>query len=539
MDAFVSYTSVSQSILSKIYRDLKSFPRHSVIETDPDQAFQSLPLNPTATREMCTSEPSPHVAVVGAGLAGLRCVDILERYGFRVTLIEGRDRLGGRVAQEMLPNGHLVDLGPNWIHGTNDNPILDLAKATGTAVGSWDASSYMFDESGSLLELEESEKYAGIMWDIIQEAFQYSNAHSATIPSGDSLLDFFHRRLPERIPDSDAGHVEDRALVLQAAEFWGAFVGSPISTQSLKFFWLEECIDGENLFCADTYKKILSAVARPARERATILLSTKVTKFEMRTADRPKPRLHTAAGQTMEFDEVVCTAPLGWLKKNLDAFEPSLPGRLELGIEAIGYGCLEKVYISFAQAFWLVPDENGRTVHGFCQWLEPKYVPESNPARWNQEIVELASSTLQTSHPTLLFYIFGDESKFITDQVGGLKTAKEREAFLDGFFKPYYSRLPQFDETSADCKPTAYLSTSWLHDDLAGNGSYCNFQVGLEQGDDDIRAMREGVPAGGLWFAGEHTAPFVALGTATGAYWSGESIGRRIAEAYGRVGQQG
>lgn len=28
--------------------------------------------------------------------------------------------------------------------------------------------------------------------------------------------------------------------------------------------------------------------------------------------------------------------------------------------------------------------------------------------------------------------------------------------------------------------------------------------------------------------AGEHTAPFVALGTVTGAYWSGEGVARRI-----------
>ena len=45
--------------------------------------------------------------------------------------------------------------------------------------------------------------------------------------------------------------------------------------------------------------------------------------------------------------------------------------------------------------------------------------------------------------------------------------------------------------------------------------------------------MREGVPARSIWLAGEHTAPFVALGTVTGAYWSGEGIARRIAEGYG------
>lgn len=35
-----------------------------------------------------------------------------------------------------------------------------------------------------------------------------------------------------------------------------------------------------------------------------------------------------------------------------------------------------------------------------------------------------------------------------------------------------------------------------------------------------------------MWFAGEHTAPFIALGTTTGAYWSGEGVARRIVRAY-------
>lgn len=69
---------------------------------------------------------------------------------------------------------------------------------------------------------------------------------------------------------------------------------------------------------------------------------------------------------------------------------------------------------------------------------------------------------------------------------------------------------------------------------MAGNGSYCNFQAGLEEGDEDLLAMRAGVPGEGVWLAGEHTAPFVAVGTATGAYWSGEDVGRRIVKGYGR-----
>ena len=39
----------------------------------------------------------PHICVVGAGVAGLRCADLLTRKGLKVTIIEARDRIGGRV----------------------------------------------------------------------------------------------------------------------------------------------------------------------------------------------------------------------------------------------------------------------------------------------------------------------------------------------------------------------------------------------------------------------------------------------------------
>ncbi len=57
----------------------------------------------------------------------------------------------------------------------------------------------------------------------------------------------------------------------------------------------------------------------------------------------PKPIIHTDDGQSFEFDEVVVTAPLGWLQKNKQAFEPELPDRFCEALDAVGYGNLEKV----------------------------------------------------------------------------------------------------------------------------------------------------------------------------------------------------
>ena len=58
-------------------------------------------LNGVAKKMMSRVLPQgggPHVCVIGAGIAGLRCAEILSRRGMQVTILEGRDRIGGRVS---------------------------------------------------------------------------------------------------------------------------------------------------------------------------------------------------------------------------------------------------------------------------------------------------------------------------------------------------------------------------------------------------------------------------------------------------------
>ena len=47
----------------------------------------------------------PHVCIVGAGMAGIRCAQVMMEKGAKVTVFEGRDRIGGRVRS------------PWWIQG--------------------------------------------------------------------------------------------------------------------------------------------------------------------------------------------------------------------------------------------------------------------------------------------------------------------------------------------------------------------------------------------------------------------------------------
>ena len=130
--------------------------------------------------------------------------------------------------------------GPNWIHGTDHNPILDLAKETATTTFHPNGeSTHVYDESGKLLDEQKAARHTELFWGILGKAFEYSNQESASIPQERSLMDYFHTIVKEKKLDEDSS-----TLVLQLASMWGDFIGDTVETQSLKYLWLEECIDG-------------------------------------------------------------------------------------------------------------------------------------------------------------------------------------------------------------------------------------------------------------------------------------------------------
>lgn len=74
---------------------------------------------PTAASTKATA---PTVIVIGAGVAGLKSAADLAAKGYAVTVLESRDRVGGRiwtVTKTPVP----IELGAQWIHG-NHSPIM-------------------------------------------------------------------------------------------------------------------------------------------------------------------------------------------------------------------------------------------------------------------------------------------------------------------------------------------------------------------------------------------------------------------------------
>lgn len=50
------------------------------------------------SNDAAPSRTKYHVCVIGAGISGLRCADVLLQHGIQVTILEARNRIGGRVS---------------------------------------------------------------------------------------------------------------------------------------------------------------------------------------------------------------------------------------------------------------------------------------------------------------------------------------------------------------------------------------------------------------------------------------------------------
>ena len=126
---------------------------------------------------------------------------------------------------------------------TGNNPIIRLAKETETPLHLWKENALLVDRQGHVVDAAEANKILKQVWEVLERATEHSTDHSQSISPDKSLYSFFKDHCDQAL-QSEMMSQHERDLVLGMSEMWGAYVGDRVERQSLRYFFLEDCIEG-------------------------------------------------------------------------------------------------------------------------------------------------------------------------------------------------------------------------------------------------------------------------------------------------------
>lgn len=300
-----------------------------------------------AIKERFPSELSePSVIIIGSGLAGLAAARQLMRFGFKVMVLEGRKRAGGRVYTKKMEGGNRLsgaaDLGGSVLTGTLGNPLGIVARQLGYFLHKVRDKCPLYSVDGKPVDPHMDMKVETAFNRLLDKASrlrQLMGEVSVDVSLGAALETF-------RQVYGDAVNSEDMNLFnwhLANLEYANAGL---LSKLSLAFWDQDDPYDmgGDHCFLHGGNGKLVQALA----ENVPILYEKTVN-----TIRYGSDGVQVVAGnQVFEGDMALCTVPLGVLKNGSIKFVPELPQRKLEGIKRLGFGLLNKVAMLFPYVFW-------------------------------------------------------------------------------------------------------------------------------------------------------------------------------------------
>lgn len=283
------------------------------------------------------------VIVIGAGFAGLAAAAYLKKKKLKVTVLEARNRIGGRVVSFDVPGENMVvELGAEWV-GEHHERIRTLCGEYGLPL----------DDNRFDTHLVYKGKYYG------KDQWRYSDNWKG---KWEALIKSYQ--------GMDKRKKDDLNKELDKYDWWRFLVNNGCDGMDLDLRELLDSTDfGESIrhisafaalaeYAESSEKnemdyKIRGGNARLAKKMAektgmeSILTDHAVTKIEQ-TKDGVK--VTCGNGKTFRADKIICTTPTFSLKKI--AWLPALPKEKLDAINALQYARINKHPVLFTERFW-------------------------------------------------------------------------------------------------------------------------------------------------------------------------------------------
>ncbi|KAL3818780.1 hypothetical protein ACJIZ3_004685 [Penstemon smallii] len=425
------------------------------------------------------------VIIVGAGLAGLAAARQLRSFGFKVVILEGRNRPGGRVySQKMGQNGKYaaVDLGGSVITGIHANPLGVLARQLSIPLHKVRDKCPLYKPDGTPVDKEidtNVELIFNKLLDKVGQLREIMGGFANNISLG-SVLETLRQLY------AVARSNEERQLLdwhFANLEFSNAGSLSNLSAA----YWDQDDpyeMGGDHCFLAGGNVGLIRALCKdiPIFYGKTV-----------QTIRYGNEGVEVIAGnQAFQADMVLCTVPLGVLKRKKISFEPELPERKLAAIERLGFGLLNKVAMVFPHNFW------GEDLDTFGSLREFSH-------RRGEFFLFYSYHTVSGA-PVLVALVAGEAAQVFED-TDPLSSLQHVLSLLRGIYGPKGIDVPD---------PIQSICTKWGTDPFS-YGSYSHIRVQSSGSDYDVLA--ESVEDR-LFFGGEATSRQYPA-TMHGAYLSG------------------
>jgi len=422
----------------------------------------------------------PSVIILGAGLSGLAAAMKLKDNGYVVTILEARNRIGGRVfshkiTDEPVPEENLViELGAEWIGGSHER-IIALCDQFG-----------LVTENNRFKDrlIYKGEFFKPGEWDYSPEwkvKFEKILADYKYLTDADKVrldkMDWWRFLMNHDIPDRDLDIREyaDSTDFGESIRFVSAYSALAEYAESNEYNEMDFKVKGGNSLIAESMADKVG--------RDIILTDHKVTDIN----SSGKISVKCSNGKNFTADMLICTVPTFAMSKI--NWSPALPPEKIDAINALQYSRIIKSATVFRERFW--KDEE-------FSILTDSYTHYFYHATKNQK----------SPKGVLITYAVGDKADILSQM-----SEEHRIKIITDTLKTAVGDVSGYIEKN--------INYFW-GDDEYSKGAYALYGKGQWFG--IMPALRESF--GNVHFAGEHVADW--QGFMEGAINSGEDAADKI-----------